>query len=650
MNNDPNKMHPQDMRNLIIFGALSILLWVSYDSFVLKPKLEKIKAAQVVAAQISKENFQTEDMIERAREEIIPETKRVEIKNDLVFGSINLTGARIDDLSLQNYYKQVDGKEHVVILSPSQSEHPQYIEYGWVPQDAAIKTPNKDTVWKSDKNILTPDQAITLSWNNGQGLLFERHVTLTEDYGLNIKQTVTNNSNKSITLFPYGLIMQRGLPEGYEGRWIVHEGPTTYVNGKMHDPDYRKLDKEPKYQTVGETGWTGLVGKYWLTALVPDQKEQITYRTNYIKAANDNIKGKYQIDITGQGRTIGQGQSASFETNVFAGAKKLALLESYEKKWGVSHFDLAVDFGLFYFLTRPFFAVINFFYGLVGNFGVAIIMFTVLLRICVFPLANTSFRSFARMKELGPQMAEMREKYANDKTKMQQELVALYQKEKVNPMAGCLPILIQIPIFFALFKVLSNTIEMRHAPFFGWIQDLSAPDPTTVFNLFGLIPWTPPSFFIIGIWPCLMLVTMLVQRQLNPPPPDKLQAQMIAMLPWVMTFVLAKFAAGLVIYWTFNNLFSTIQQYIIMRRMGVDVYLFNRSKMKADAAKELERKQKAWDDYQAQLKADGIEVDKNGKPLKGQKPKPKKAEDDKPVVVSKPKPKKKTVQKPKKKK
>ncbi len=650
MNNDPNKMHPQDMRNLIIFGVLSILLWISYDSFILKPKLEQIKAAQVVAAQISKENFQNEDTIERPREEIIQETKRVEVKNDLVFGSINLTGARLDDLSLQNYYKKVGGKEHVVILSPTQSAHPQYIEYGWVPKEPSIKTPDKDTVWQSNRNILTPDQDVTLTWNNGQGLLFERRFILTKDYGISVKQTVTNTGNQTVTLFPYGLIMQRGLPEGYEGRWIVHEGPTTYVDGKMQDPDYRKLEKEPKYQAVASTGWTGLVGKYWLTAIVPDQKELITYRTNYIKAANDNIKGKYQIDITGQGRTLEQGQSATFETNVFAGAKKLALLESYEKEWGVSHFDLAVDFGLFYFLTRPFFAVINFFYGLVGNFGIAIIMFTIVLRICVFPLANTSFRSFARMKELGPQMAEMREKYADDKTKMQQELVALYQKEKVNPMAGCLPILIQIPIFFALFKVLSNTIEMRHAPFFGWIQDLSAPDPTTVFNLFGLIPWDPPSLFMIGVWPCLMLITMLVQRQLNPPPPDKMQAQMIAILPWVMTFVLAKFAAGLVIYWTFNNLFSTLQQYIIMRRMGVDVYIFNRSKMKAEAAKELERKQKAWDDYQAQLKADGIKVDKNGKPLKGQNLKPKKVEDDKLVTVSKPKPKKKTVQKPKKKK
>lgn len=650
MNNDPNKMHPQDMRNLIIFGALSIILWLSYDSFILKPKLEKIKAAQVVAEQISQDNLQSDDLVELPREEVIAETKRVSLKNQDVFGSINLKGARLDDLRLQNYYKTVDATEHSVVLSPSKSKHPHFIEHGWVPNDKSIKIPTKDTIWQSDTNELTPDNKATLRWNNGQGLTFIRVIDMDENYGFNVEQKVINNSSKEVTLFPYALIMQNGLPEDYEGRWIVHEGPIAYVDGELYDPNYNKLKKEPRNKMVGDTGWTGLVAKYWLTAIVPDQKEEITYRTHHIASQIENVKSRYQVDMTGKGRVIKPGESATFETHIFAGAKKLALLEKYEKDWSITHFDLAVDFGLFYFLTRPFFAVINFFYGLVGNFGIAIIMFTVVLRICVFPLANTSFRSFARMKELGPQMAEMREKYADDKTKMQQELVALYQKEKVNPMAGCLPILIQIPIFFALFKVLSNTIEMRHAPFFGWIKDLSAPDPTTVFNLFGLIPWDPPSFFMVGIWPCLMLITMLVQRQLNPPPPDKMQAQMIALLPWVMTFILAKFAAGLVIYWTFNNLFSTIQQYIIMRRMGVDVYIFNRSKMKAEAAKELEKKQQDWDDYQAQLKADGIEVDKNGKPLKGQTPKPKKVQDDKPITVSKPKPKKKTVTKPKKKK
>ena len=333
-----------------------------------------------------------------------------------------------------------------------------------------------------------------------------------------------------------------------------------------------------------------------------------------------DVKNRYQIDLMGQGRTIKSGEGAEFKTNLFVGAKKLDLLEKYEKEWNVKHFALAVDFGLVYFLTRPFFAAINFFYGLVGNFGVAIIIFTVCLRILVFPLANTSFRSFARMKEIGPQMQELREKYADDKQAMQQELVKLYQKEKVNPMAGCLPILIQIPIFFSLFKVLSNTIEMRHAPFFGWIQDLSAPDPTTVFNLFGLIPISMPSFLIIGAWPCLMLVTMIIQRQLSPPPPDKMQARMIALMPWIMTFILAKFAAGLVIYWTFNNLLSVIQQYIIMRSMGVEVHFFEKLKKKDESDNKTVEKSSIEEKKEA-LKQELLEK-KEEKPKTVSKPKP----------------------------
>ena len=574
---DKDKMHPQDMRNLIIFGVLSVILWLSYDHFILKPKMEKMRAAQevqqeaIATAQI-KSGMSTET--ERPRHEIIKETSRIDIKNDLVFGSINLTGGRIDDLSLTQYFKTIKKQENSVVLSPSGSLYPKYVEQGWVSADTTIKVPDSKSQWrKVAGDILSPGNPVTLTWNNGQGVRFEKVISLNEDYGFTVIQRVINNSGKAITLSPYALIAQRGVPEDFLKRWIVHEGPMGYFGDELFEETYGKMSKDPVIQATADQGWIALSSKDWLTALVPVQGESTKYRMIYTKGTGIQIKDRYQVDTVGASITASAGGMIETQSRFYAGAKKLNLLTGYEKQWDVPHFDLAVDFGLFYFLTRPFFFVINFFYGLVGNFGVAIILFTVVLRICVFPLANTSFKSFANMRKIGPQMQELRTKYKDDKQQLQQELVKLYQKEKVNPMAGCLPILVQIPIFFSLFKVLSNTIEMRHAPFFGWIQDLSAPDPTSIFNLFGLIPINLPGFLMIGIWPCLMLVTMIIQRKLSPPPTDKLQAQMIAMMPWVMTFVLAQFAAGLVIYWTFNNLFSTIQQYIIMRRMGVDVDL-----------------------------------------------------------------------------
>ncbi|MCI5060366.1 MAG: membrane protein insertase YidC [Alphaproteobacteria bacterium] len=575
-----DQMHPQDMRNLILFGVLSILLWLSYDHFILKPKMEKMRAAAEIAEKVALENQTQEGMKVQAlrpRAEVISETQkeRIALENDFVKGSINLKGARLDDLALTNHFKTIARQENAVVLSPAGSSHPKYTEHGWVASDRSLKMPDNESVWTlSAGEDLAPDSPVALQWSNGQGLTFERVIELNEDYGFHIVQRVINNTGSKVELHPYALVVQRGIPEDYLGRWVVHEGPIGYIGTELIEEGYGKMEGNPTITQTAKEGWIGLTSKNWLTALVPDQKSPVKYRITYTKAARANVKDRYQADMMGPTLSVPVGGMSEFSTHLFAGAKKLDLLEKYEKEWDVPHFDLAVDFGLFYFLTRPFFAIINFFYGLVGNFGVAIIMFTVVLRICVFPLANTSYRSFAKLRQLGPQMNELRDKYKDeDKQKLQQELVKLYQKEKVNPAAGCLPILIQIPIFFSLFKVLSNTIEMRHAPFFGWIQDLSAPDPTSIFNLFGLIPWNPPGFLMIGVWPCLMLLTMIVQRKLSPPPTDKMQAQIIAAMPWLMTFILAQFAAGLVIYWTFNNLLAVIQQYVIMRMMGVEVDL-----------------------------------------------------------------------------
>lgn len=637
---DKDKMHPDDKRNLIIFGVLSLILWLSYDHFILQPKMDKMRAAQVVQEQQSSVQVQTSQgeviLAEAPREEVLKRTQneRVDIKNDLVFGSLNLTGARIDDIALTNYFKTIEAEENSVVLSPVGTPHPKYVEQGWVSTDPSIKLPSSKTEWtKIAGDVLSPNNPVTLSWNNGQGIRFEKVVSVNNDYGFTVIDRVINNSRKNLTLFPYGLVVQRDVPEEFLGRWIVHEGPIGYFGDELVEETYGKMSKDPIIEQTANKGWVALTSKNWLTAVLPTQGQDTKFRITYTKSQNQMAKDRYQADMTGPAVTAPAGGMASAETKFYIGAKKLDLLTKYEKEWDVPHFDLAVDFGLFYFLTRPFFAVINFFYGIVGNFGVAIILFTVILRIAVFPLANTSFKSFAKMRQIGPKMGELREKYKDDKQQLQQELVKLYQKEKVNPMAGCLPILIQIPIFFALFKVLSNTIEMRHAPFFGWIQDLSAPDPTSVFNLFGLLPFTPPGFLMIGVWPCLMLLTMIVQRKLSPPPTDKLQAQMIAAMPWVMTFVLAQFAAGLVIYWTFNNLFSTIQQYIIMRRMGVDVDLIGNilgkkkeptpiEGVNAEAAVVEEQVEDALGIDQADTPENAV---KASKPKKISKPKPKKS-------------------------
>jgi YidC/Oxa1 family membrane protein insertase len=573
--------HPQDLRNLMIFIAMSVLLWFAYDHFIMKPKVEAMRAQQ---AQQAKEiaSFTPEQLDaqkEKPRPSVIEATRRLSFDNGVVYGTINLTGARLDDLHLHDYYTTVEKTENVVVLSPAGGPFPRYLEYGWVAQGQNVRTPASDTVWQVQGNSkLTAETPVTLIWNNGQGLRFEKTISLDDSYGFAVEQRVVNNTGREVTLYPYALVTEHGLPAEYFHRWIIHEGPIGYIGGELIEHKYDDIADKRQDAYDASTGWIGITEKYWLAALVPPQDEAAKYRFTHTLPAVPGAKERYQVDITGAGRTVAAGETATYTTHSFIGAKKVSLLEGYEKEWGVAHFDLAVDFGLFYFLTRPFFFILNLFYGLVGNFGVAIIMFTVLLRICVFPLANTSFRSFAKMRQVSPQMYELREQYKDDKKKLQEELVKLYQREKVNPMAGCLPILVQIPIFFALFKVLSNTIEMRHAPFFGWIQDLSMPDPTTIFNLFGLIPWTPPQFLMIGVWPILMLLTMLVQRRLSPPPQDKTQAMVINMMPWLMTFILAGFASGLVIYWTFNNLLSVIQQYIIMRRMGVEVHLFKRSK------------------------------------------------------------------------
>lgn len=619
--------HPDDVRNLIVFMVLSVMLWFAFDHFVLGPKKEAMRAAEVARQEAAVQAVKNNTLPERPRADVIKQGKRASLENSQVSGSINLTGGRIDDLKLKNYFTRIEKEENVVLLSPAGSPFPHYAEFGWVAQDKDIKVPDGKTQWSiSGNDMLTPGAPVTLIWNNGQGLSFEKTISLDEEYGFTLTQNVENKSGRPVTLYPFALIAEHGLPDEYVGRWIVHEGPVGYVGGELHERSYDDLSERPREQFKADRGWIGITEKYWLTALVPGSTEETNFRFAYTAPPSPIDKERYQTDMLGAPRTIAPGASSKATTHFFAGAKQLALLEEYGKKWNVPHFDLAVDFGLFYFLTRPFFWFIHLFYGWVGNFGVAIIMFTVLLRIAVFPLANTSYRSFAKLRKVSPQMYDLREKYKDDKAKLQQELVKLYQEEKVNPMAGCLPILVQIPIFFALYKVLSNTIEMRHAPFFGHIKDLSAPDPTSLFNLFGLIPWDPPGFLMIGVWPCLMMLTMILQRQMSPPPQDKMQAMMINAMPYLMTFILAKFAAGLVIYWTFSNLLAVIQQYVIMRSMGVEVHFLSKGKDQEKLEEAIAKGPAVHPE--AEMIEDEIEgalFDHDEEPKQVSKPKPKKS-------------------------
>ncbi|PZQ49145.1 MAG: membrane protein insertase YidC [Micavibrio aeruginosavorus] len=588
-----DQMHPQDMRNLIIFAVLSIAMWLVYDHFVARPHAEQMRLAAARAKAVAIANAPTdilETAIVKPREEMIADNPRIKIETESVEGSINLTGARLDDFQLKNYYKTVEKKERVATLSPARTAFPRYVETGWVGPAGMTNLPNDETVWniKGANNVLTPSTPVTLSATLG-GLTFEKIFSIDNDFGLTVENRVVNKTGREVTLYPYALATEHGQPEDFLNQNVIHEGPLGYFGDRLEERRYKDFKKKPQETFDAEQGWIGLTGKYWLTAVsFADQgAENMKFRFVSSPAVNDKTKDRYQTDITGAAKIIANGDEATSRIYVFSGAKKVKLLESYQKKWNAPHFELAVDFGWFWFLTKPFFFAINFLYQLIGNFGIAIIIFTCCLRVLVFPLANTSYRSFAKMRMVSPEMYNLRAQYKDDKQKLQEELVKLYQKHNVNPMAGCFPILIQIPIFFALYKVLSNTIEMRHAPFYGWIHDLSAMDPTTVFNLFGLIPWTPPHILMIGAWPLMMMVGMILQRNISPPPEDPIQAKLIQIMPYFMTFVMAKFAAGLVIYWTFNNLLAIIQQIVIMKSMGVPIHLFSKDKIQKDLEKEV---------------------------------------------------------------
>lgn len=596
----------QDNKNLIIAVALSVIVLIGWQFFVWGPQLEQ---ERILAEQRQTSTVQSDGTnvpapsadssaiptpgapsatpgaavapaaASAARETVLENSVRVEIDTPDLAGSINLTGGRVDDLSLKNYREEIDPESPIIqLFSPSGSPNPYYAEFGWVPgQGVDVALPGGQTTWSLvEGKRLTTDTPIKLSWDNGAGLLFQREYSIDEHYLVTVSDSVVNSSADAITLFPYALVTRHGIPE-LQNFFILHEGMIGYVGEQgLQEVDYDDLQEEGTLNFSAETnGWLGITDKYWAAAVVPTPGEKYTSRFHHHVA---NGRDTFQADFLGEVVELAPGATGDHVSRLFAGAKEVNVINSYRDDPGIDRFDLMIDWGWFYFITKPLFVALDWLFKLIGNFGLAILAVTVVLKIFFFPLANKSYASMANMKKVQPQLTEIRERFKDDRTRQQQAMMELYKKEKINPLAGCLPVILQIPVFFALYKVLFVTIEMRHAPFFGWIQDLAAPDPTSIFNLFGLIPWDPPQLLMLGIWPLIMGVTMFVQMRLNPMPPDKTQAMIFTWMPVLFTFMLASFPAGLVIYWAWNNTLSILQQSLIMRRQGVPVEIWKNTK------------------------------------------------------------------------
>lgn len=551
--------------NLIASIVLSVAIIFGWQHFYEKPRLEKLaEDNKKYEQQINIIKKQSADSIPVAanRQEVIELSPRLPIKTGVLSGSISLKGLRFDDLTLLRYRKELaQDSPYVELFSPSNTEEAYFAEVGWWSNQENLSLPNAQSVWKADKDILAPNDPVTLSWVSPENVKFIVILTIDENYMFTVNQSTINDSGKPIAIQYYGLI-NRTYDEPSERMVnILHQGMIGSVGGQLQEYTYDNIKEKKKTAFAkSHVEWLGITDKYWLAAFVPDKNE--TYSSNYnyaIKSGQD----KYQADFVSSNILIESGGKFELTHRLFAGAKKVDLLDMYESKYDIKLFDRAIDFGWFYILTKPIFNAMNFFYSYVGNFGISIMIVTVIIKLLMFTLANKSYRSMKKMKKLQPEIERIKERYIDDKARMNQEVMALYKREKVNPISGCLPLLVQIPVFFSIYKVLYVTIEMRHAAFFGWVQDLSAPDPTTIFNLFGLLPFTPPSFLMIGIWPLIMAVTMYLQQRMSPQPADPVQAQVMKFMPLMFLFMFSSFPAGLLIYWSWNNVLSIIQQLYI---------------------------------------------------------------------------------------
>ena len=568
-----------DTRNIILATALSIgilLVWSVY--FAPPPVLNKPITSELSESSDSNEIDsdlglgsldESTDIIEEneilSLEDSISDSDRIEINTPGISGSIRLNGLIIDDVTLKSYRETLDeNSENIRFLSPLKTGDGHEVSFGWIQaKNSDFEIPNRNTPWKliSGSNVLNLNNELIFEWKNKTGQIFQSTIELDDEYLFKITQKIINNGANGIIVNNAAKITRESTPT-LSGMFILHEGLIGVLNEELEQIDYDDLAEDKVYNFDSQNGWLGFTDKYWLTALIPEQGKSFKGIFSYDKNYSAYFRSQDSVIVSA-------GDTYQTSNNIFIGAKEAEVIDAYQEEYNFYNFDLSIDWGWFYFLTKPLFYIIYYLFELTGNFGVAIIILTAMTRILFFPLANWSFVSMAKMKKLQPEMTRLKELHKDDRQQQQQALMALYKKEKVNPVSGCLPILIQIPFFFAIYKMLFVSLEMRHAPFFGWIQDLSAKDPTTIFNLFGLIPWDPPSFMIIGVWPILMGLTMWIQQKLNPAPPDPIQARIFMFFPFFITILLSQFAAGLVIYWTTNNLLSIIQQWIITRRVNV---------------------------------------------------------------------------------
>ena len=557
-----------DNKNVFVAIALSMSVLLFWGAFFETPRQEqklsnntKVEKGDQVNNIVP--NLNPEIIKQKiSREDSLVKSNRVIIENDKVLGSLSLQGAIIDDLSFKNYRKELGSDKKVVLLNPKETEDGYFIETGWTSVGNKINVPKIDTIWQVKGNkILNKDKPITLEWNNNEGLIFKKIIELDDKYLFRIRQEVSNKTNKAVELYPYAQITRNKKPDDVMGFYILHEGFIGVFDGELKEDDYDDI-KENKISREANNGWLGITDKYWVTAVVPPADQN--FKSSFLY--KDTFKANYILNSPVK---INANSNANNQVRLFVAAKEVETVDGYAESESIEKFDLTIDWGWFYFFTKPLFFVIDYLFKISGNFGIAIVLITLAIRIVFFPLANYSFRSMAKMKAVQPEMTRLKELHKEDKVKLQQEMMSLYKKEKINPASGCLPILIQIPFFFAIYKMLFISLEMRHQPFFGWIQDLSAKDPTSIFNLFGLIPWDPPSFLTIGIWPILMGLTMYLQQKLNPAPVDPIQAKIFAFFPLMLTIILAPFPSGLVVYWTINNILTIAQQWVIMKNTKV---------------------------------------------------------------------------------
>ena len=554
-----------ESKNVIAAISLSAAVIILYSLFfqpdpeIIKQNLAEQKKIELKSDTPSLDK--NENFTKLSRQDALKENDRIQFENNSVIGSISLKGATIDDLTFKEYNLELNGKKKVTLLSPRDVEDGYIIESGFVTNNKNIDVPDASTIWKVLGNKrLTNKSPVKLTWSNSQDITFEKHITLDDQFLFTIKEKIFNNSDKSYNFYSYGQIIRNKLPE-ISGFYILHEGFLSVLDDELIEEDYDDI-QEKKFTRTAQEGFVGISDKYWITSVIPQKGKE--FKTTF------DYKNKFRANyISTQGTEVGPNSSIEEKIQIITAAKRVNVIDGYAENLKINKFDLVIDWGFMYFITKNLFFALDYFFKLLGNYGLAIIAVTVCIRLAFFPLANFSFKSMGKMKLLAPEMARLKELHKDDKMKLQQAMMALYKKEKVNPMSGCLPILVQIPVFFAFYKILFVTLEMRHMPFYGWIKDLSDRDPTSIFNLFGLIPWDPPSFLLIGAWPIIMGITMFIQQKLNPTPPDPIQAKIFMFFPLFLTVILAPFAAGLVIYWSFNNIFTMIQQYIVQRKMTV---------------------------------------------------------------------------------